>query len=137
MPYFKELKEFNVDYFVDATPNYLGRDVLLLQKIAKASGIDMITNTLLYGVRNNKFIPRYAKEMAAEDLADRWIDEYKNGIDGTSIKLGFIKMGLDNTDPLDTIHQKLVRAAALTYLKTGPTIAYREGHRFMATVEDS
>ena len=30
MPYFEELKEFNVNYFVDATPNYLGRDVLLL-----------------------------------------------------------------------------------------------------------
>lgn len=33
-PYFEELKAFNVKYFVDATPNYLGRDALLLEKIA-------------------------------------------------------------------------------------------------------
>ena len=30
LPYFIELKDFNVNFFVDATPNYLGRDVLLL-----------------------------------------------------------------------------------------------------------
>ncbi len=45
MPYFEELKEFNVNYFVDATPNYLGRDVLLLEKIANKTGIRIITNT--------------------------------------------------------------------------------------------
>ncbi len=127
MPYLKELETFNVDYFVDATPNYLGRDVLLLQKLSTLSGIKIITNTGLYGVQNNKFIPGYAVEMSAEDLADMWTNEYKDGIDGTLIRPGFIKIGIDITDPLDVIHQKLVKSAAITHLKTGLTIASHTG----------
>jgi len=127
IPYFEELKEFNVNYFVDATPNYLGRDVLLLEKIANKTGIRIITNTGLYGARNNKFIPQYALEMAVNDLAEMWINEYENGINKTSIKPGFIKIGVDNSDSLHTMHQKLVKAAALTHLKTGLTIASHTG----------
>ena len=127
MPYFEELQEFNVNYFVDATPNYLGRDVLLLEKIANKTGIRIITNTGLYGARKNKFIPKYAHKITAEDLAEKWINEYQNGIDKTSIRPGFIKIGIDSSDPLDTLHQKLVKAAALTNLKTGLAIASHTG----------
>ena len=127
MPYFEELKEFDVDYFVDATPAYLGRDVLLLEKIADKTGINILTNTGLYGARNNQFIPQYALKMTAEDLAEMWIDEYMNGIDNTSIKPGFVKISVDNSDPLHTMHQKLVKAAAHTHLETGLTIASHTG----------
>ncbi|MBZ9730188.1 phosphotriesterase [Salegentibacter sp. JZCK2] len=128
IPYFEELKDFNVNYFVDATPNYLGRDVILLEKITKKTGVRIITNTGLYGARNNEFIPQYAHEMTAEDLAEMWINEYENGIDKTSIKPGFIKISVDNSDTLSTMHQKLVKAAALTHLKTGLTIASHTGN---------
>lgn len=127
IPSLEELKEFNVNYFVDATPNYLGRDVLLLEKIAHKTGIRIVTNTGLYGARNNKFIPNYVREITADNLAKKWIEEYQNGIDGTSIKPGFIKIGIDDTIPLNAIHQKLVKAAALTHLKTGLTIASHTG----------
>jgi len=127
LPYFEELKEFNVNYFVDATPNYLGRDVLLLEKIAEETGVRIITNTGLYGAQNNKFIPQYAQEMTAEDLAEMWINEYENGIDETSIRPGFIKIAVDNSDSLNPIQKKLVKAAALTHLRTGLTIASHTG----------
>lgn len=127
LPYLEELKEFNVDYFVDATPNYLGRDVLLLEKLAQKTGIRIITNTGLYGVNNNKHIPEGAKESTKESLAEAWISEYQNGIDGTSIKPGFIKIGIDNSDTLSVLYQKLLQAAALTHLKTGLTIASHTG----------
>ncbi len=127
LPYLEELKEFKVRYFVDATPNFLGRDVLLLEKIAKRTGLRILTNTGLYGARNNKFIPTYAREGSAEDLAQLWIAEYEQGIDGTSIRPGFIKIGVDASDPLDPFHAKLVKAAALTHLQTGLTIASHTG----------
>lgn len=126
-PYLDSLKTFNVAYFVDPTPNYLGRDVLLLQKVAKATGMKILTNTGLYGAQQNKFIPQYAFSASAEALAADWIEEFTNGIDGTSIKPGFIKISVDNSDPLDAMHQKLVKAAALTHLKTGLTIASHTG----------
>ena len=127
MPYFEELKEYNVNYFVDATPNYLGRDVVLLDKISTLTGIRIISNTGLYGARNNKFIPKYAQRLTAENLAELWIDEYQLGIDGTTIKPGFIKIGVDNSNPLHPMHLKLVKAAALTHLKTGLVIASHTG----------
>jgi phosphotriesterase-related protein len=126
-PYLEELKAFRVGCFVDATPNYLGRDVLLLQKIADQTGLRIVTNTGFYGVRNNKYIPAFAREMTAEELSVIWTKEFEEGIDGTSIKPGFIKIGVDNADPLSEMHQKLVKAAALTYLKTGLTIASHTG----------
>jgi len=126
-PYFEELKALNVKYFVDATPDYLGRDVLLLEKIAIKTGIRIITNTGLYGAGNNKYIPQYADEMTAEELSEIWINEYKHGIEKTTVKPGFIKIGIDHSDPLHPMHQKLVKAAALTHLKTGLTIASHTG----------
>jgi len=126
-PYLDELASYRVNYFVDATPAYLGKDVLLLQKLADKTGLRIITNTGLYGARKNKFVPHYVREISVEDLAEKWINEFKNGIDGTSIKPGFIKIGVDTADPLDTLHQKLVKAAAITSLETGLTIASHTG----------
>lgn len=127
LPLFRELKKYGVNYFVDATPNYLGRDILLLQRLAEATGIRILTNTGLYGARQNQFIPAYAFKASAEELAAMWITEYRDGIDGTSARPGFIKIGIDASDPLDPVHEKLVRAAAITHLRTGLIIASHTG----------
>src|SRR5688572_20596920 len=126
-PYLEQVKDQNVKYFVDATPAYLGRDVLLLEKIAKKTGFTIITNTGFYGATNNKYIPAFAFDKKAEELAEIWIDEYKNGIEGTTVKPGFIKISVDATDTLDGMDQKLVKAAAITHLQTGLTIASHTG----------
>ena len=125
--YLEEIKPHNVKYFVDATPAYLGRDVVLLEKIAKKTGLTIITNTGFYGAVNNKYVPSLAYEKTAEELADIWISEFKNGIDRTSVKPGFIKISVDALDTLDAIDQKLVKAAAITHLETGLTIASHTG----------
>ncbi|RAJ15984.1 phosphotriesterase family protein [Arenibacter echinorum] len=127
IPFLEELKTYKVDYFVDATPAYLGRDVLLLEKMAKKTGLKIVTNTGLYGARNNKFLPKYVQNISTEALAEKWISEFEDGIDGTSIKPGFIKIGVDTANPLDTLHKKLVKAAAITSLKTGLAIASHTG----------
>lgn len=127
-PYLEEVKQQNVKYFVDATPAYLGRDVLLLEKIARKTGLTIITNTGFYGATNNKYIPAFAFDKKAEELAEIWINEYKNGIEGTTVKPGFIKISVDATDSLDAMDQKLVKAAAITHLQTGLTIASHTGY---------
>ncbi len=127
IPYLNALEKQNVDVFVDATPNFLGRDIELLQKISRHTGLRIITNTGLYGARNNKYIPEYAKELSAEALAALWIEEYEEGISGSSVKPGFIKISVDDTLPLDPFHKKLVKAAALTHKATGLTIASHTG----------
>ncbi|MFY0654081.1 MAG: phosphotriesterase [Cyclobacteriaceae bacterium] len=126
-PYLQKLKNYQVEYFVDATPNYLARDVEVLETLSRQTGIKILTNTGLYGARKNKFIPDYAFKKPAEELSQMWVYEFENGIDGTSVKPGFIKISVDAADPLDDMHQKLVKAAALTHFETGLTIASHTG----------
>lgn len=125
-PYLKQIKDLGCQMFVECTPAFLGRDPLILKRLSDSTGLTIITNTGYYGARNNKFIPRYAFEETAGQLAKRWITEWEEGIDGTGIKPGFIKIGVDN-GILSEMHQKLIAAAALTHLKTGLVIASHTG----------
>lgn len=126
-PYLEELKLYDVSFFVDPTPNYLGRDPELLKELSQQSGINIITNTGLYGAVGNKYLPDFAYELTAKELAEKWIEEYTDGIDDTGIKPGFIKISVDNLEVLESVDEKLVEAAALTHLKTGLTIASHTG----------
>jgi phosphotriesterase-related protein len=127
IPYFHELKEFNISYFFGTTLNYMGIDVLLFERIANETDIKIITNTGVYGACNNKFFPIYAKNCATKALSKGWIKEFNYGIDGTKIKPGFIKIGIDNTANLSEIQQKLVKPSAVTHLKTELAIALHTG----------
>jgi len=126
LPYLKELKAAGCKTLVDCTPNWLGRDVMLLQKLSILSGLHILTNTGYYGGSDNKFLPAHAFSETDVQLADRWIIEAKQGIAGSMIRPGFIKISVNNTT-LTEISQKLIRAAAFCHLKTGLTIASHTG----------
>ncbi len=127
LPYLKELEQYNLTYFVDATPQGLGREPELLQKISDRTGLQIITNTGFYGARNNKYVPSDFKDASPEQMAELWIDEFRNGIGNSKVRPGFIKISVDNIEPLDSLHQKIVYAAGLTHLRTGLTIASHTG----------
>lgn len=126
-PYLAEISDHDVQYFVDATPAYLGRDAELLKELSKQTGVKILSNTGFYGARKNKFIPQYAFDLGPEELAEMWILEFEEGIDNTNVKPGFIKIAVDVSDPLDEMQQKLVEAAAITHLETGLTIGSHTG----------
>lgn len=125
-PYIKQIKDLGCTTLIECTPAFLGRDPAILRKLSDALGINIITNTGYYGVRNNKFIPGYAFEETADQLAGRWIIEWEEGIGGTGIKPGFIKIGVDDGH-LSEMHKKLITAAAKAHLKTGLVIASHTG----------
>lgn len=128
VPYFIEAKQAGVQAVVECTPAFLGRDVRLLKMLSDKTGIKFITNTGYYGARSNKHLPSWAFTETPEQLAARWTREFEHGIDGTNIKPGFIKISVDGpTNGLTDIHKKLVRAAAITHLKTGLTIFSHTG----------
>lgn len=127
LPFLLEVKALGINTIFDCTPNFLGRDVELLKLLAKRSGLQILTNTGYYGAMYNKFLPQWAHTETAEQLADRWIKEFKSGIDDTNVKPGFIKIGVDSAKTLTDIHQKLVKAAGLTHLATGLTICSHTG----------
>jgi phosphotriesterase-related protein len=126
MPFLKQIKDLGCQTLVECTPEFLGRDPLLLKSLSGSTGLNILTNTGYYGAVNNKYIPQYAFTESADQLAARWILEWDNGIDGTGIKPGFIKIGVASGN-LSDMHKKLVTAAARTHLKTGLTIASHTG----------
>ena len=127
LPYLLEVKKYGVKTIFDCTPSYLAKDPVLLQKLSEQSGIQLITNTGLYGTQKGKFLPDYAFKETAEELSERWITEYENGIEGTGIKPGFIKISVNEDNPLGEMDAKLVRAAGLIYEKTGLKIYSHTG----------
>lgn len=126
LPYLKELKALGCDTLIDCTPNYLGRDAVLLQQLSSLSGLNILTNTGYYGGSVNKFLPAHAFSESAQQLADRWISESRHGIENTKVRPGFIKISVNDKE-LTEISKKLVHAAALCHLKTGLTIASHTG----------
>ena len=127
LPYLRRARELGCRGFVECTPAYLGRDPRLLARLASAAGLHILTNTGYYGAANDKYVPRHAREESADQLADRWTREWVDGIEGTGVRPGFIKTGVD-AGPLSEIDRTLVRAAAHTHVRTGLTIASHTGN---------
>jgi phosphotriesterase-related protein len=127
LPFLMEAKQKGVNTFFECTPAYLGRDPLLLKELSEKSGINIVTNTGYYGVRNNKYVPKHALDQTPEDLANVWIDEFENGIEGSGIFPGFIKIAVESLDTLSQMHAKIVKAAAITHKATGLTIVSHTG----------
>ena len=134
LPYLLEAKKHGVKTILDCTPAFLGRDVILQKRLAKESGLQVLTNTGYYGARGNKYLPKWAFTETAEEIAQRWINEFENGIEDTTVKPGFIKIGVD-AEQLSELHQKLVKAAGLTHLRTGLTICSHTGNAIPAFEE--
>ena len=120
-PFLLQLKERRVTGFVDCTPAYIGRDPRVLEQLAIETGIHIITNTGYYGGANDKYVPKHAYSESAETLASRWLKEWEEGIEGTAVKPGFMKIGVDEIkgEELSAIDEKLVRAAARVSSKSG------------------
>jgi len=127
LPYLEEIKAMGYSTLMECTPAYLGRDPWLLKELAAKTGLQILTNTGYYCARENKYLPAHAFSEKAEELAARWISEFKNGIEGSGVRPGFIKISIDPGIPLLDVQAKIVRAAALTHLQTGLPIASHTG----------
>src|SRR6266436_4491487 len=128
-PKLEELRRFGCRRVLDCTPNFLGRDPELLARLSDAVGLEIWSNTGLYGAADHKFVPGFARSETAAQLAKRWIAETRE-----AWRPRFIKVGV-NRGPLDEIDRRLVRAAAITSRETGLTIASHTGDGAAAVEE--
>ena len=126
IPYLKRLRKLGCRTIADCTTAYFGRAPELLREISEATDINILTNTGYYGAVNDRYVPPHAYRASAEELARLWIREFKKGIGNSGIRPGFIKIAVD-PGPLSEIDAKIVRAAALTHVETGLTIASHTG----------
>ncbi len=123
-PYLDALRPLGVRAFVDCTPMFIGRNPQVLARLSELTGLHIVTNTGLYKA---PFLPPDAFTAPPDELADRWIREFEEGIEGSGIRPGFIKIAV-NAGQLIPVQQKIVRAACRTWRATGMTIACHTGH---------
>jgi phosphotriesterase-related protein len=131
LPKLTELRSRGCRTLVECTPAYLGRDPKLLRRLSEATGLQFVTNTGLYGANKDRHVPAFAREEMAEQLARRWTEEYTAGIEGTGIKPGFLKIGVDPGE-LSEIDAKLVRAGCLCHHRTGLRLHVHTGNGIAA-----
>ena len=126
MPRLRRVRDLGCRTFVDATPMNLGRDPALLRRLSEDSGLHVLMPTGNYAARQNSFLAPYVFSLTAHALAARWIGEWTDGIDGTGVRPGFIKLGF-NGQALSEVERKLIHAGALTHRETGLTIGAHTG----------
>ncbi|WP_345476076.1 hypothetical protein [Lysobacter panacisoli] len=126
LPYLQRIRSLGCRTLVDCTATTLGREPALLRRLSQESGLNVLTTTGAYVSAGGRFIPPYVREEDEGSLARRWIGEWRDGIDGTGVRPGLIKLGIEN-DPLDDIERRILRAAARTHLETGLVVAAHTG----------
>lgn len=127
-PYLKEVKDLGFSTIFDCSAKYLGRDVKTLKILSEKTGLNIVTNTGFYAFGDYKHIPISMRESSPEEFASIWINEWKNGIEDTGIKPGFIKTSV-NHGPLKDLDQRIIIGCALTHLETGLTISCHTGEK--------
>jgi phosphotriesterase-related protein len=104
---------------VDLTPRGLGRDPAWLQRLARATGIQIVMATGWY---RESFFPSDVREgrRSVDQLADELIGEITDGVEDTGIRPGIIgEVGVDGVSISrleEGVHRAAARAARLTGL---------------------
>jgi predicted metal-dependent phosphotriesterase family hydrolase len=115
LPELQDLHDRGCRTLVECTPKYIGRDVELLRRLSVASDLHILTNTGYYAAAGDKYLPEHAWREPAHQIAQRWITEANDGIDG--IRPAFLKLGVD-AGPLSEIDAKLIGAGILCHKQT-------------------
>ncbi|WP_337175865.1 hypothetical protein [Paludisphaera sp.] len=125
-PHLERIKAQGVRSLVECTPAHLARDPAILRRLSEATGLHILTNTGYYAAGGGKYLPAHSRTESADELAARWLAEWREGIGGTGIRPGFQKIGVD-AGPLPDVGVRLVRAAARVHKASGLTIAAHAG----------
>lgn len=105
---------------VEVSTLELGRDVSGLLRLAKTTGVHIISAT----GHICEHYWRGALDVAAISearLADRFVRDLTEGMDGTNVRAGVIKVGSSRDRITDTEHT-VIRAAAIAHRETGAPV---------------
>jgi phosphotriesterase-related protein len=118
-PYLEEAHAAGVTALVECSTVGVGRNLEVLCRLADITPIHIIAPT---GVYRDAYIPDSLRGTREKDLADLWIHELTEGMEGTSVKAGFIKLAMSEDGPT-ALEIRNLQAAAMASLETGAVIA--------------
>jgi hypothetical protein len=119
-PLLEEARQKGVGLLIECSSIGVGRNVSIIAQVAEASGLPVVVPTGVYGRAN--FAPPEHRNMSEDELTELFNNEIREGIDGTDIKAGFIKIATGN-GPMTALEEKFLRAAGRAASETGAAIA--------------
>ena len=114
---FKGAYDEGIRTIIDVTTIDLGRDIRMMEEVSRATGIQIVAAT-----GNHLAVPRPFGDVSPDVIAPLYVKEIEDGIEGTGIKAGIIKVASDRggiTQPQEVI----LRAAARAHNRTGTPIS--------------
>ena len=115
----KEAKAHGVATIVDLTVLGLGRDVAFVREIARGAGINVIVATGLYTYNE---LPHYFVTRSIDHMADLFVRDIEQGIQGTNVRAGILKCATDEPGVTPGV-EKVLRAVARAHRRTGVPIS--------------
>jgi phosphotriesterase-related protein len=103
---------------VDPTAAMLGRDVRALERLSSETGLQIVTCT---GIYSYDHLPLFLQYRSTDFMAELFVHDLEQGIQGTGIRAAFIKCAADEPGVGRRI-EKVHRAAARASLQTGAPI---------------
>jgi phosphotriesterase-related protein len=130
-----ELRTLGVDLVIDWTNLGVGRNVLLLREISRRTGVKIVCATGIY----KSLVPPGLAKCSVDELARHFYSELAEGIDGTSIRAGWVKAATTETGPTKA-ETSIHRAAARAATRAGAAIGLhspdaRAAHAVVDTLE--
>ncbi|UCF16856.1 MAG: hypothetical protein JSW59_05240, partial [Phycisphaerales bacterium] len=119
-PYLAEALGKGVGLLIECSSIGVGRNVPIIAQVAETSGLPVVVPTGVYG--RPDFAPPEHRSMSEDELAGLFISEISEGIEGTGIKAGFIKISTDS-GPLTPLLERILRAAGRAASETGAAVA--------------
>jgi phosphotriesterase-related protein len=102
----------------EPTAMFLGRDVNFMKRVAEETGLQVIPCT---GIYTYDHLPQFFVNRDPDQIADLFVQDIEEGIQGTDIKAAFIKCAADEPGVNENI-EKVHRAAARASVRTGAPI---------------
>jgi phosphotriesterase-related protein len=117
------VKRHGVRTVVEPSAMFLHRDAAFSKRVADESGLNVVLAT---GVYTYDHLPQPLMNRDEDQLAELFVHDIENGIQGTGIKAAFIKCAADAPGVTPNV-EKVHRAAARTSKQTGrPIMAHSQ-----------
>jgi phosphotriesterase-related protein len=110
--------ELGVKTIADPTAMFLGRDVAFMREVSERTGLQVVPCT---GIYTYEHLPQFFVLRDADAMAELFVADIEEGIQGTEIKAAFIKCAADEPGVTENI-EKVHRAAARASVQTGAPI---------------
>jgi phosphotriesterase-related protein len=118
-PYLAEAFASGITALVECSTLGVGRNLSVLRSLAEITPIHIIAPT---GVYRDAYIPESLREISEYHLAELWTRELTEGMEGTSMRAGFIKLAMSDDGPTK-LEIRNLKAAVKASLNTGAVIA--------------